>query len=55
MRLFHLEDIGPHYATTLEHWRQRFFDNIEKIKAMGYSDEFVRMWEFYLATVRADL
>ena len=48
MRLFHLEDIGPHYATTLEHWRQRFFDNIEKIKAMGYSDEFVRMWEFYL-------
>ena len=48
MRLFHLEDIGPHYATTLEHWRLRFFDNIEKIKAMGYSDEFVRMWEFYL-------
>jgi cyclopropane-fatty-acyl-phospholipid synthase len=48
MRLFHLEDIGPHYATTLEHWRQRFFDNIEKVKAMGYSEQFVRMWEFYL-------
>lgn len=48
MRLFHLEDIGPHYATTLEHWRQRFFDNIEQIKALGYSEQFVRMWEFYL-------
>jgi cyclopropane-fatty-acyl-phospholipid synthase len=48
MRLFHLEDIGPHYATTLQHWRQRFFDNIDQIKALGYSDQFARMWEFYL-------
>lgn len=48
MRLFHLEDIGPHYAKTLEHWRQRFFDNIEQIKGLGYSDQFIRMWEFYL-------
>ena len=48
MRLFHLEDIGPHYATTLKHWRERFFENIEKVKALGYSDQFIRMWEFYL-------
>ena len=25
MKVFHLEDIGPHYATTLRHWRERFF------------------------------
>ena len=48
MRLFNLEDIGPHYATTLQHWRERFFDNIEQIKALGYSEQFIRMWEFYL-------
>ena len=48
MRLFHLEDIGPHYATTLQHWRERFFENIEQVKALGYSDQFIRMWEFYL-------
>ena len=48
MRLFHLEDIGPHYATTLQHWRERFFENIEKVRALGYSDQFIRMWEFYL-------
>ena len=48
MRLFHLEDIGPHYATTLQHWRERFFDNIEQVKALGYSEQFIRMWEFYL-------
>ncbi len=48
MRLFHLEDIGPHYATTLQHWRERFFANIEKVKELGYSEQFIRMWEFYL-------
>lgn len=25
LKIFHLEDIGPHYATTLRHWRERFF------------------------------
>jgi cyclopropane-fatty-acyl-phospholipid synthase len=47
-RLFQMEDIGPHYATTLRDWRKNFFNNIEKIKALGYSDQFIAMWEFYL-------
>jgi cyclopropane-fatty-acyl-phospholipid synthase len=48
IRLFQMEDIGPHYATTLRDWRQRFFDNIDQVKALGYSDQFIAMWEFYL-------
>ena len=48
MRLFHLEDIGPHYATTLRAWRDNLFKNREYIRALGYSDEMFRMWEFYL-------
>jgi len=48
MRLYNLEDIGPHYARTLAEWRIRFFDNIEKVRALGYPEEFIRMWEFYL-------
>lgn len=48
LKLFDLEDIGPHYATTLQKWRENFFANIEQIKGLGYSDTFVRMWEFYL-------
>jgi cyclopropane-fatty-acyl-phospholipid synthase len=48
MKLFHLEDIGPHYATTLRHWRERFFARLPEVRALGYPDEFVRMWEFYL-------
>jgi len=47
MRIFHLEDIGPHYATTLRHWRERFFNNIEKVRALGYPERFIRTWEYY--------
>jgi cyclopropane-fatty-acyl-phospholipid synthase len=48
LRLLNLEDIGPSYARTLNHWRCRFFANIEQVRALGYDDRFVRMWEFYL-------
>ena len=48
LRLVHLEDITPHYAITLREWRRRFFDNIEKVRALGFSEPFVRMWEYYL-------
>ncbi|MEZ5583026.1 MAG: cyclopropane-fatty-acyl-phospholipid synthase family protein [Candidatus Competibacteraceae bacterium] len=47
LRVFHLEDIGPHYATTLKHWRERFLANRDRIRALGFSDEFMRMWEYY--------
>jgi len=48
MRIFHLEDIGPHYATTLRLWRERFFSNIEQVKQLGYPERFLRMWRSYL-------
>jgi cyclopropane-fatty-acyl-phospholipid synthase len=47
MRLYHLEDIGAHYAKTLRCWRTRFHQQIGKIRAMGYSETFLRMWEYY--------
>ncbi len=48
MRIFNLEDIGPHYARTLHDWRERFFQNEAKIRSLGYSDAFIRLWEYYL-------
>jgi cyclopropane-fatty-acyl-phospholipid synthase len=48
MTIAHSEDIGVHYAQTLKHWREKFFLNIERIRALGYSDTFVRMWDYYL-------
>lgn len=47
-RMVHLEDITPHYATTLMHWRRRMHRNLERIRALGYPERFARMWEFYL-------
>ena len=48
LRLIHLEDITPHYARTLREWRHRFFANLDKVREMGYSDTFIRMWQYYL-------
>lgn len=48
MRFYHLDDIGRHYATTLQRWREQFFDNIDRVRELGYSETFIRMWEFYL-------
>lgn len=48
LRVFHLEDITPHYATTLRCWRERFFANLSRVRALGYPEAFIRMWEFYL-------
>jgi cyclopropane-fatty-acyl-phospholipid synthase len=43
-----LEDIGLHYATTLNRWRRNFFERIDEVRALGYPEEFIRMWEYYL-------
>ena len=48
LRLVHLEDIGPHYATTLRLWRENFTREGAAVRALGYSEAFMRMWEFYL-------
>ncbi len=53
MRLFHLEDIGPHYATTLRRWYDNFNAKLEPIRALGYPEAFIRMWEFYFCYCEA--
>jgi cyclopropane-fatty-acyl-phospholipid synthase len=48
LRLLNLEDFGPSYAETLRHWRLRFLGRLDAVRALGYDERFVRMWEFYL-------
>ncbi|SEG40749.1 SAM-dependent methyltransferase [Vibrio hangzhouensis] len=42
-----LFDIGADYARTLVDWRQRFELSLEKVKALGYDERFIRMWRYY--------
>lgn len=49
LRVFHLEDIGFHYARTLAEWRERFQQRLDDVRSLGYSDVFIRMWSFYLS------
>ncbi|THD10330.1 SAM-dependent methyltransferase [Metallibacterium scheffleri] len=53
LRLVNLEDIGTSYAMTLQAWRQRFLARLPEVRALGYDERFIRMWEFYLAYCEA--
>ncbi len=53
MKLYHLEDIGPHYAMTLRQWRHNFMQALSAVRSQGYSESFIRMWEFYFAYCEA--
>jgi len=49
LQLTHLHDIGLDYAQTLHIWRERFLQRLDDVRRLGYPDEFIRMWEWYLA------
>jgi cyclopropane-fatty-acyl-phospholipid synthase len=42
-----IDDITLHYARTLRLWRDNFFAHEPEIRALGYPDRFMKMWEFY--------
>ncbi|RXS96257.1 SAM-dependent methyltransferase [Acinetobacter junii] len=48
LRLKHLEDIGLSYAETIHQWRERFLNAKEQVLALGFDENFIRMWDFYL-------
>lgn len=49
----HCEDFGPHYARTLQLWRDNFHDAIEEVRALGFNREFERLWDYYLCYCEA--
>jgi cyclopropane-fatty-acyl-phospholipid synthase len=53
LRPAELEEIGPHYAPTLQAWREQFLARLGDVRRLGYDERFVRTWEFYLAYCEA--
>jgi cyclopropane-fatty-acyl-phospholipid synthase len=49
LKLYNLEDIGPSYALTLAAWRERFQHARSNVRALGFDERFLRLWDFYLA------
>jgi cyclopropane-fatty-acyl-phospholipid synthase len=53
LSLYAAENFGLHYAQTLREWRTRFLTRLDDVRALGFDDRFIRMWEFYLAICEA--
>ena len=48
-----LFDMGPDYARTLAHWRQRFTHARQDIEKLGFDERFRRMWLYYFGYCEA--
>ena len=48
-----LFDMGPDYARTLAHWRQRFTHAWQDIEKLGFDERFRRMWLYYFGYCEA--
>ena len=45
--------LGRDYALTLARWRERFLARRDEVRALGFDERFIRLWEFYLAYCEA--
>ncbi|MDE3147711.1 MAG: class I SAM-dependent methyltransferase [Acidobacteriota bacterium] len=53
LRVVDMEDIGRHYAETLQRWRSNLAAHAEQVKALNLGEEFSRMWHMYLCYCEA--
>ncbi|MBT1064990.1 cyclopropane-fatty-acyl-phospholipid synthase family protein [Bowmanella sp. Y26] len=47
MEIRDCQDIGLHYAKTLQHWHQALHQNRQLLATYGYDERFIRLWSFY--------
>jgi len=48
MFLHDLEDLGADYRKTLSLWHGNFNACLERVKALGFDEPFIRTWNYYL-------
>jgi cyclopropane-fatty-acyl-phospholipid synthase len=53
LRPIHLSEIGLHYATTLQRWRDAFEKVLPEVRELGFSEAFIRLWRYYLTYCEA--
>ncbi len=54
LNVLDVENLRRHYALTARHWRRNFLENRAAIvREFGFSERFLRTWEFYFCCVIA--
>ena len=53
LRVVETYEFGADYARTLALWRSHFLAKLAEVRALGYPEKFIRMWDFYLAYCEA--
>jgi cyclopropane-fatty-acyl-phospholipid synthase len=53
LTLVDLKDLGLHYARTLKTWFENFNEKHEEVRQLGFSDSFIRKWNYYLCYCEA--
>ncbi len=53
LQLWNLEEMGLHYARTVATWRENFNHKLESVLAQGFSEKFIRKWNYYLTSCEA--
>lgn len=53
LRQVHLQDLTPHYASTLRRWRENFDSAAADLRRHGYDERFQRLWDMYLSYCEA--
>jgi cyclopropane-fatty-acyl-phospholipid synthase len=53
LTLVDLKDLGLHYARTLKTWFENFNQQLDDVKKLGFSESFIRKWNYYLCYCEA--
>jgi len=48
LRLLSIDGFAEGYARTLREWRRNFLQRLDDVRQLGYSERFIRMWDYYL-------
>jgi cyclopropane-fatty-acyl-phospholipid synthase len=42
-----VQNIGPHYAVTLQHWRKAYVERQADVLRLGFDERFLRLFAYY--------
>lgn len=53
LTLMSLKEFGEDYARTLKIWREKFNEQLNEVKKLGFDEKFIRKWNYYLSYCEA--